>query len=823
MKTNKTLAQKLCLLGLESLLSYTAALLAALCFLVLLPGCSLGEKVDREPVQTLECTRPASLSGLYPAGGSVVLISWADYESGRTTVQLVDAEADTVKREVTLDGVWDTKRQALAHGFALCDRETNRWKLLDDVLAETGSFDAENVDGFFSYDGESYYFLRDGVLHCQNVAGGEAQPVTALSQLRFAELTAYDAASGRMAALFRLSPYGSVCGTAVFDPETGAISLLQEQRYQVMLAPAGGMSLLTFDNDKMGYSALCCSGDTFWFADASLFLDAGGALYAVGDAEELIGVGTGRTTLYNVGESITACDLTANGIAGEMYDCCVLPEAGLLVGGMYENGAFRLYVIDPAQLTFEPVASAVPVPSPLTVNETLLQAYWGALNGLPVAESLQEARQQADVLEQRYGVRILLSSQCREAAELSSYPITLSDTMDTEAELNSVRAVLAAMDRSFALYPEGFLAQFRNRAGEGGLCFLLVAHIDSDYGVVGCTYDSADWQYIALDVQVDYKREGTVCHEVWHATENEILSRDYTAFNWDDWNALNPAGFTYWNDSGDYDRYDARWTMFDNGEGVYFVDSYAKLAAQVRNNGIDVTQQGGVTLGQGGSRVNVLLGDDQEVGGRLGIDVIEGEALLVLIHLVGRDLSRDDLTEQTIGHWGTSFVCHIRPLYRISPGFQEIFHCSAPFCCPQSLDPPSFPHRKLPPSRISSLLTLVRSSVSTGSVSSLPGVPLLPNFPAFSPMQNPGGNFVGASRTKKRRCVCTQRLFLLLGFDLAKCVAVIGQTILAHPVRQPERPALGAGHDTGSLQLPVGAAPLIASGLRNFSFGNRHW
>ena len=30
MKTNKTLAQKLCLLGLESLLSYTAALLAAL-------------------------------------------------------------------------------------------------------------------------------------------------------------------------------------------------------------------------------------------------------------------------------------------------------------------------------------------------------------------------------------------------------------------------------------------------------------------------------------------------------------------------------------------------------------------------------------------------------------------------------------------------------------------------------------------------------------------------------------------------------------------------------------------------------------------------
>ena len=41
MKTNKTLAQKLCLLGLVSLLSYTAALLAALCFLVLLAASQL--------------------------------------------------------------------------------------------------------------------------------------------------------------------------------------------------------------------------------------------------------------------------------------------------------------------------------------------------------------------------------------------------------------------------------------------------------------------------------------------------------------------------------------------------------------------------------------------------------------------------------------------------------------------------------------------------------------------------------------------------------------------------------------------------------------
>ena len=62
----------------------------------------------------------------------------------------------------------------------------------------------------------------------------------------------------------------------------------------------------------------------------------------------------------------------------------------------------------------------------------------------------------------------------------------------------------------------------------------------------------------------------------------------------------------------------------------------------------------------------------------------------------------------------------------------------------------------------------------------------------------------------------------LLSLDLAKGMAIVGQAIFAHPVRQPIGTALGAGHDTGSLQLPVGAAPLIAPGLGHFSLRNRH-
>lgn len=126
----------------------TAALLAALCFILLLPGCGLWAAKDRPAVTPLSCTAPTALSTLYPAGGSRLLVTWADYEQNRTTVQLVDADADTVRQETVLDGVWDLKEQSLSDGFALCDRENAVWHFLSSRLAQAGTWTAaENVDG----------------------------------------------------------------------------------------------------------------------------------------------------------------------------------------------------------------------------------------------------------------------------------------------------------------------------------------------------------------------------------------------------------------------------------------------------------------------------------------------------------------------------------------------------------------------------------------------------------------------------------------------------------------------------------------------------
>ncbi len=72
------------------------------------------------------------------------------------------------------------------------------------------------------------------------------------------------------------------------------------------------------------------------------------------------------------------------------------------------------------------------------------------------------------------------------------------------------------------------------------------------------------------------------------------------------------------------------------------------------------------------------------------------------------------------------------------------------------------------------------------------------------------------TRTHGILLACCHRLNVL---DLA---AVIGTALRAHSVRQMQRAALGACHETGSRQLPNGAASLIASLLGYFSLRYCH-
>mgnify|MGYP004516880147 CR=1 FL=1 len=114
----------------------------------------------------------------------------------------------------------------------------------------------------------------------------------------------------------------------------------------------GGLCLLPFDTERMGYAALYGGGEQFFFVDAAVFKSTGGDLYAISGVPYLMGV-SGSSALYALDGRLRVCALPDCGVEGEMFSVRWLPDAQVLLGGVYENGAFQLYVIDPAQLLIE--------------------------------------------------------------------------------------------------------------------------------------------------------------------------------------------------------------------------------------------------------------------------------------------------------------------------------------------------------------------------------------------------------------------------------------------------------------------------------------
>jgi len=74
-------------------------------------------------------------------------------------------------------------------------------------------------------------------------------------------------------------------------------------------------------------------------------------------------------------------------------------------------------------------------------------------------------------------------------------------------------------------------------------------------------------------------------------------------------------------------------------------------------SGKQVAEERSVTGIAVGERGDVFSGNDEEMSGRLRIDVEEGDAAVVLVNELGGDGSGDDLAEEAL-HGGTSVQEH---------------------------------------------------------------------------------------------------------------------------------------------------------------------
>lgn len=564
----------------KRLVSTGAALLAALCLVLTLAGCGGEKPLLDQPVKTLSCVQSAAMPTLLPLGDGRVLAGWVDYDRAITSLAVVDIATDRTVTSRELEGCWELQEQQFSDGRAvLFNWEASTWQFVGADLADIGTFSSDQTGGFFSLDGSRYYFMQDDVLCRADVAGGQTERVALETDMRFMDVAGRYPDSDTLFLHCLLSPYSTESGTAVLDPETGAYTMLQKDWYATYYG-ADSPELLWFNNETMGYDVLYASEGRYYRADAALLhadeadiLPVSGSAYLLGAAQD--------TTLYRLESGISACLLQAEQLGGALRNAVWLPEQ-VLVGCVYGGGTFHLTAIDPAQLTFTQVSDGIAVDDPMAVDTALTEVYWNSLNGQPLPATLQEARDYADQLEERYGVTILLSAQGQEACEaVWDAVVTTTDQWPLEDEPYAIARTLEALDRALALYPEGFFRQMRNTMGEGGVRFIPVGHIENDVNAVGLTYETYGWQNIYIDVTLD-TFESVICHEIWHATEGVISYRDWVSFDPGNWSVCNPEGFFYNEDVEDADPNPSRWTFnYEmDAQNVYFVDAYARTNAK---------------------------------------------------------------------------------------------------------------------------------------------------------------------------------------------------------------------------------------------------
>lgn len=186
----------------------------------------------------------------------------------------------------------------------------------------------------------------------------------------------------------------------------------------------------------------------------------------------------------------------------------------------------------------------------------------------PDLDGIARCREQAAVLEQTYGVRILL---WKDALEM----LPAAYTVEPEYQTAVIRQDLNRLDEVLRCFPKDFYSVSAVSSGQTPLNICLVRSLTGDVSMralesaQGLTCWSEDGQgYIFLPA--GSLLTGTFFHEMSHVIDIRVIS---ACSAYDDWYSLNPPGFEY---DYDYitnlDRFDYDYLEEDNR---FFIDTYA--------------------------------------------------------------------------------------------------------------------------------------------------------------------------------------------------------------------------------------------------------
>lgn len=532
-----------------------------------------------DPVTELTCTKWVTFPQLLSLGDGKVAASrnYYDRTSGKyvNTLQLLDVYTDTVLLEIHNDTTLELCPQRFPDGQILtADPDALQFHVYDQALTLQQTIPVPSTDGFFSYDRQSYYFLEGDCFCRMDVSTGSYACRKLDHDLRLETLVDIHPTEDLLIARAYRNAYTDNCVLAVIDADTGAIRLLSDRLTHLW---ATGDTFYGVGMNETAYGYDVYAGT---FSDAPVTkLEAD----QIGDDQMGWSVLPGshylvrrfapdedprNTQIFDL-KNGTKVDLDTYGYIDCTFGATWLHEEQLILG-FYEKGDYFIPVLlDPKAMTFQEGPTPQATDWPGNVDPTLIQSYLHTVEGPTLDSALTQVRTQADQLEERYGVHILLAQQ-------TELPCLHADRQaQTVTDPAQLSAALETLDHALSQYPAAFFAPFRTGAADTGVYFCLTGPIDGPLPTTGFTALLRQRHILGLDVTAS-DLEKTIHHELWHAIESHLSTH---RFDTAAWQKCNPSGYRY------YGKYDSgyldlnKWTYTGgNGTSAHFIDAYARIS-----------------------------------------------------------------------------------------------------------------------------------------------------------------------------------------------------------------------------------------------------
>lgn len=543
-------------------------------------------------VSTLSCYNGGEfMPELHSLGGGKLLALTSVYnmdtDSVVSTIQIIDVVSDKVVAETDLlDSM--TVSVCNENCIILEDLDASKNIFIDEQLNVLSEFDNHKTVGKFSPDGKTYYFVSGGDLYQMDTGSGEFSKIETDPHLYFAENVQDITPDGKYVFL--------VCqdmdseeyreATICVDLADGKLCMLTyDMEYPYFLDDCACLSKRIYDEEDNAHNRLFFlekEGESAGLEvddqnkevtpiTGSRYIEMVDYSTSMDEDEYYppsICLGTFEGNVYRYG--VLTCEKPEDTV----YTLTYMPQEDLIAFTLARDEDSLIGIIDPQQLSYDQQLKCDPVDPPALFDQSIADEYeLSRRDDRPAPQYLSEQRAKADQLEEQFGVKIYISSQCKDmVTDEKGYHCTDED-FDQEYEIDNLDLALSDLETALEKYPDGFTQQFRSFTGNGGLRFFLTGTITDNFSAA-YAIKNGEWYDMIIDISYDV--ETNTAHEMWHSIESFINCNDSQLLDETEWMKLQPEGFEY---LGTYDGYENAGGEYCYGyeENWYFYDTYSKV------------------------------------------------------------------------------------------------------------------------------------------------------------------------------------------------------------------------------------------------------